>query len=194
MKLSTYKCHLTVPGYKHEQVWENIGKELTSESNDVKLLGITIDRDLKFDKHALKLCSKANQKLSVFSRTIRKSIFSKLFERALRIVYDDDLATFDQLLAMGKSVCIHQQNIQRLLTEIFKALNDISGNSLKELFVRRKSTISLWSKPELVIPSVNSIFKGKNFSRYLGSVIWNYYQLTLGKIILLCHFLTKIKQ
>ena len=194
MKLSTYKCHLIVPVYRHEQVWENIGKELTSESNDVKLLGITIDRDLKFDKHALKLCSKANQKLSVFSRTIRKSILSRLFERALRIVYDDDVATFDQLLAMGKSVFIHHQNIQRLLIEIYKALNDISGNSLKELFVRRKSTISVWSKPELVIPSVNSIFKGKNFSRYLGSVIWNYYQLTLEKIILFCHFLTKIKQ
>ena len=38
------------------------------KSNDAKLLGITIDKDLKFDKHVLKLCSKANQKLSVFSR------------------------------------------------------------------------------------------------------------------------------
>ena len=32
------------------------------ESNDVKLLGITIDKDLKLDKHVLKLCSKVNQK------------------------------------------------------------------------------------------------------------------------------------
>ena len=38
------------------------------KSNDAKLLGITIDKDLKFDKHVLKLCSKANQKLSAFSR------------------------------------------------------------------------------------------------------------------------------
>ena len=38
------------------------------ESNDVKLLGITIDRDLKFDNRVLKLCSKANQKSSAFSR------------------------------------------------------------------------------------------------------------------------------
>ena len=34
---------------------ENIGKDLIWTSNDVKLLRITIDRDLKFDKHALKL-------------------------------------------------------------------------------------------------------------------------------------------
>ena len=34
-----------------------IGKDLIWESNNVKLLGITIDRDLKFEKHVLKLCS-----------------------------------------------------------------------------------------------------------------------------------------
>ena len=61
MKLNTDKCNLIVSGYKHEQIWTNIGKDLIQESNDVKLLGITIHRDLKFDKHALKLCSKANQ-------------------------------------------------------------------------------------------------------------------------------------
>ena len=59
MKLNTDKCCLIVLGYKHEQVWVNIGKDLIWESNDVKILGITIDRDLKLDKHVLKLCSKA---------------------------------------------------------------------------------------------------------------------------------------
>ena len=49
MKLNTDKCHLIVSGYKYEQVWAKIGKDLIWESNDVKLLGITIDRDLKFD-------------------------------------------------------------------------------------------------------------------------------------------------
>ena len=67
-KLNTDKSRLIVSGYKHEQAWVNLRKDLIWESNDVKLLGITIDRDLKFDKHVLKLCSKANQKLSALSR------------------------------------------------------------------------------------------------------------------------------
>ena len=46
MKLNTDKCRLIVLGYKHEQVWANIGKDLIWESNDVKLLGVTIDTDL----------------------------------------------------------------------------------------------------------------------------------------------------
>ena len=96
---------------------------------------------------------------------------NRLHERALRIVYDDDVSTFGQLVAMDKSFCIHHQNIQRNLIKIYKALHDISGNSLKELFVRRESTISLRSKPELEIPSVNSVLKGINSSRYFGFVI-----------------------
>ena len=58
---------MIVSSYKHEQVWASIGKHLIWESNDVKLLGNTIDRDLKFDKHVLKLCGKTNQKLSALS-------------------------------------------------------------------------------------------------------------------------------
>ena len=30
---------MIVLGYKHEQVWANIGKNLIGESNDVKLIG-----------------------------------------------------------------------------------------------------------------------------------------------------------
>ena len=61
MKLNTDKCCLLISGYKHEQVWANIRKDLTWESNDIKLLGITIDRD-----NLIK--SKANQRLSALSR------------------------------------------------------------------------------------------------------------------------------
>ena len=77
MKLNTDKCRLIVSDYKHEQVWVNIGKDLIWESNDVKLLGVTIDSDLKFDKHVLKLCSKTNQKLSALSRVATLLSFNK---------------------------------------------------------------------------------------------------------------------
>ena len=83
MKLNTDKSHLIVLGYKHEQVWANIRKDLIWESSDVKVLGITIDTDPKFDKHILKLCSKANQKLSALCRMAKLLSFNKrgtLFE------------------------------------------------------------------------------------------------------------------
>ena len=90
-------------------------------------------------------------------------------------------SAFNQLLAMDKSFCIHHQKIKKLLIEIYKAIHDIPGKSLKELFVKRESTISLRSKPELVILSVNTVLKGKKSLRCFGSVTW--LQLKLEKII-----------
>ena len=118
----------------------------------------------------------------------------RLHERTLRTVCDDDVSNFDQLLAMDKSFCVHHQNIQRLLIEIYKALHDISGNSWKELLVKRESTINLRSKPKLVMHSVNSILKGKNSLRYFSSVIWNSLPIEIREDHSISSFVTKIKQ
>ena len=75
-KVNTEKCR--VSGYEYEQVLANIGKDLIWESNDVKLLGVTIDRDLKFVKHVLKLCNKGNQKLIGLSRMAKLLYFNKI--------------------------------------------------------------------------------------------------------------------
>ena len=90
---------------------------------------------------------------------------------------------------MCKSFCI-----QRLLIVIYKAFHGIFGNSLTELFVKRESTISLRSKSELAIPSVNSVAKGKNSLRYFGSVIWNSLPIDIREDHSISSFVTTIKQ
>ena len=66
--MNSDKCHLLVVGHKFKQIWAKIGTDLIWESNVVKILGITIDNDLKFDKHISLLCAKANRKLSALAR------------------------------------------------------------------------------------------------------------------------------
>ena len=68
------------------------------------------------------------------------------------------------------------------------------GNSLKELFVKRESNISLRSKTDLVAPSVISILEGKNFLRYFGTGIWNSLPVEIRKDHSISSFVTKIKQ
>ena len=48
-----------------------------------------------------------------FSRTANNKI-NKLYERALRIVYDDYNSKFEELLTRDVSFFIHHQNIQTL--------------------------------------------------------------------------------
>ena len=68
MKLNEGKCHLLISGFKHEAIWANIGGKRIWESNEEKLLGINIDRDLKFTSHVSNICAKAGQKLTAISR------------------------------------------------------------------------------------------------------------------------------
>ena len=67
MKLYTDKCHLLISGNKNEQMWAKLDRDIVWESNDVKILGITLDNDLKFDKHVSNMCSKPNRKLSAIT-------------------------------------------------------------------------------------------------------------------------------
>ena len=67
MKLNTDKCHLLISGNKNEQMWAKLDRDIVWESNDVKLLGITLDNNLKFDKHVSNIFSKANRKLNTLT-------------------------------------------------------------------------------------------------------------------------------
>ena len=56
---------------KHESLRTDIGNDKIWESNNVKLLEVSIDRDLKFNGHMLNICSKANRKLTILSRMFK---------------------------------------------------------------------------------------------------------------------------
>ena len=71
MKVNTNKCHLIIPGKKNEQMWAKLYRDIVWESNDVKLLGIILDNNLKFDGHMSNICSKTNRKLSPLTRVAK---------------------------------------------------------------------------------------------------------------------------
>ena len=149
MKLNTDKCCLIVSGYKHEQVWANIGKDLIWESNDVKLLGVTIDRDLKFDKHVLKLCSKANQKLSALSRMANLLSFNK--RRTLFKAFVESQFKYCSIVWMFH---IRRTNnkISRLHERAFRIVYDDDFSSFHQFFCRRQ--IFLYS-PSIYLRTLN---------------------------------------
>ena len=68
MKLNEEKCELLVCGDRFEQLWIKVGENKTWKKSLVKLLGVTIDNELKCDKYVAKFCAKANRKLSVLLR------------------------------------------------------------------------------------------------------------------------------
>ena len=71
-------------------MWAKLDRDIVWESNDIKLIEITLDNNLKFDKHLSNICSKANRKLSVLTRVANflPDVFSLklLLSRNLNIV------------------------------------------------------------------------------------------------------------
>ena len=62
---------------KNEQMWAKLDGDIVWESKDIKLLGITFDNNLKFDKRMSNICSKANRKLSALTRVSKFPPFKK---------------------------------------------------------------------------------------------------------------------
>ena len=52
--------HLIVSGTKYEHVWVKLGKDKIWQRNNVKLLGVKVDNELKFDEDISNICLKAN--------------------------------------------------------------------------------------------------------------------------------------
>jgi len=118
---------------------------------------------------------------------------NKLHERSLRLVYDDYVSSFDELLIKDGSFTIHHQNIQNLALEIYKAIHDLSPNDvLKGLFTINNN--NLRSNGMLQIPSVNTVLKGNNSLKYFGAIVWNSIPSEIKNLDSLSSFKLKIKQ
>ena len=77
MKLNTDKFHRLISGNKNEYMWAKLHEDIVWESNDVELFGITIDNNLRFDKHVSNICLKANGKLSALTKVVKFVPFKK---------------------------------------------------------------------------------------------------------------------
>ena len=78
MKLNKSKCHFLVSGHKFEHLWINVGGTKIWESNAETMLGVQIERNLKFDNHVTTLCKRASRKLSALARLAKILPFHRM--------------------------------------------------------------------------------------------------------------------
>ena len=69
-----------------------------------------------------------NRELTANSRWASVANRLNLFhERALRMIYNDQISSFQELLNKDSSFTVHNFNIQSLVIEIFKVINSIAA-------------------------------------------------------------------
>ena len=138
MKLNPNKCHFLMSGPK-EHMWIKVGEQIIWESQEEKLLGITIDKKLKFDKHLSIICKKASAKVTALARLANLVTFEK--KRILMNAFIESQFSYCPLVWMfcsrdmnRKINRIHERALRMVYLDYTSSLDDL---------LRRDKTVSI---------------------------------------------------
>ena len=107
-----------------------------------------------------------------YSRVLNNKI-DRLHERCLRLIYNNKISTFKELLEKDNAVSIHNRKIQELAIEMHKVAYGMSPEIMNEIFqLREKFHDNLRYTPEFIIPPIHSVYHGSQSVSYLGPKIW----------------------
>ena len=126
------------------------------------------------------------------SRKLNNRI-NKIHERALKIVYGDHNATYEELLARDGSVTIHERNIQTLAIEMYKVVNGYSPEIIQETFKLKERDIYC-SKFPFSTRNVKTDSYGIQSLGFLGPKIWSIIPDNLKQLSSLNDFKNQIKK
>ena len=117
-----------------------IGTDLIWESNSVKLLGITIDNHLKFDKHISLLCIKANRKLFALARISnyltfyqKRTLIKAFFESQFR--YWSLTWMFHSRKSNNKINLLHERALRMIYNDKFHYFRNFLIKIIPLLFI-----------------------------------------------------------
>ena len=113
-----------------------------------------------------------------YDRTLNHRI-NHIHERALRFAYKDYQKDFGSLLKQRNLVSIHENNLQMLMTEIYKTRSGLSPPFMKDIFAERNTGYNLRHGNDLQLPKVHTTTYGIETISCLGTRLWS----TLPNII-----------
>ena len=91
-----------------------------------------------------------------------------LHVRCSQLIYSDKKLSYENLLEKDNSVFIHHENIQELVTGMFKVKHKLCPEITSDIFMERtNSQYNLRNHPDFITPQVNSVFHGTESISYL---------------------------
>ena len=101
------------------------------------------------------------------------NLINRIHERALRLIYNDHVSTFQDILEITKEKKIHQNNLECLAKEIYKFLNDLSPSIMNGGFMIRNNNYNLRNFQSLYSTNKRTVKYGTETITYRGPQIWS---------------------
>ena len=105
------------------------------------------------------------------SRMLNNKI-NKLHERALRLVYKEKQLTFEDLLLKDGSVTVHQRNLQKLATEMYKVKHQLSPAFMDTIFPISNNPHDTRFNCHFESHNIKSVYRGSETIAFRGPLIW----------------------
>ena len=202
MKSNQSKCHFIFPSNSPELFWIRVGEQVIWESQHEKLLGLGIDKELKFHQHVKNICKKASAKITALARLIK--ILPLQRKKILFHSFVKSQFSHCPLVWMFNLSRVLNGRINRLQERGLRIVYGDYESSFEELLRKDGSVYHLNIQlvavemfkvkndlcPELmkclfkinpnpragqqtfVIPSVETVYMGKLSLSYFGPVVW----------------------
>ena len=126
------------------------------------------------------------------NRTLNNKI-NKLHERALRIALDDDISSYSDLLVKSESYTIHERNLQKLVTFMYKVKNNLSPKIVSNIFSKFSAQYVFRNEKVWETGNVRTTLYGTETISYRGPQIWIYVPNDIKNSKTLKEFKKKIK-
>ena len=126
------------------------------------------------------------------SRELNNRI-NRIHEKSLRIAYRDVTSSFQELLAKDNSFTIHERNIQRLATEMYKVKNNLAPSFMNLTFPLSKVCVNSRNRYSFESSNIKSVHNGTETLSHRGPIIWSVISSDIKSKKTLCEFQAAIK-
>ena len=97
------------------------------------------------------------------------------------------------MISEDNSFTIHDRNLQRLATGMYKIIKENSPSIMKEIFPMSSNPYDLRNKNPFQTPNVNSVYNGIETLAYRGPNTWAMFPTEIKQLKPLDKFISKIK-
>ena len=115
----------------------------------------------------------------------------KVQYKSLQVVYNNYMATYDELLALDNKLKIHQRHLQFQAIEIYKSKNKLKPNFMRKTYKEKNIPYSLRRGISLFIPKHSEIWN--KLINFRGNVLWNNLPIKLNLYKDLSYSSSKVK-